>query len=780
MAKLAALLTLLFASVGWGASQQQVISEFGYLNNNEPSVVIGDNEAQDLLNVNVTAGGQSIEKREGYGLYKDLGTGQGIHGAHHFYDATGNDVQIWGSSTSLFGITNDGTPVKLVSSATINTTWDCADTQGFAYCVNSSREALFKTNGSTQTTYSSPLGTMITVTPTRLVVAGVAGTTNNLYFSRVNDFTNFNIGVAATDAFVEPIAAPGSRITNLAYACDRVLWWKDESFGYLLGSEDQAAVSVAIVASNIGSQDNTIAVDPNGIVYFRGQDGHLYSYDCATLSKLSVDITPNVQTSGRRTANSWTLDSEIEFDAGIYSSTTYSTAVSGIVIYNDDDFPDNNFESGNWSMTTNGSSGFFRASYPLLAGHGCAETSGPSGAAGSWQTQFQRVENSSATFNVAVAIVDADTFSVLTSTQVTYVDNDCAWAQQSISGLAPYEKRYVKVQLSTSSTGAYARSPSFALSGDTITFWKRSNGTTIASLVHFDLFENGETSVTEGIYYSPVNNAANLTSWDTFIAGTGGVGGTQTFFIRASTNPFTILSSTPAWVSQSNGAVVATSTGTYFQYKDSFTVVAASQTPRLQSTTINWFEGAAGDQAYSVYFDNAVWWSVAFGDGVSVNNYIFRYDLLRPGFGLYDFGAGGFLIQNNNLYFGEVTGDQLFRYGGSFADNGAAIESFWKSKDFPGGDPWLDNSYKNLDVYANRNDGNNLTVTYSVGTSTSTGSYSISLSSVTSSIVVHKKNLPVLNGPTFSVKVGDESTSSAWEIMGIRFSFDPLAYKPSP
>ena len=154
--------------------EQVSSTKFRGLNNNSSSVIIDASDAQALLNVDVTPTGQSVKKRSGYGLYKNLTSYQPTHGGFHSYNSSGNDVQIWGSSTSLWGITNDAAPVQIISSATLNSTWDCADTQQYFYCVNSNRNGFIRTDGATMNWYPAPLGTMVESTPDRVVVAGVS------------------------------------------------------------------------------------------------------------------------------------------------------------------------------------------------------------------------------------------------------------------------------------------------------------------------------------------------------------------------------------------------------------------------------------------------------------------------------------------------------------------------------------------------------------------------------------------------------------------------------
>lgn len=895
MALVKRILFALFLSTATYADQI-ALDSFGYLNNNETSVIIGPSESQDLLNVDVTAGGKSVVKREGYGSYKSLGTGQAIHGGAHFFDASGNDVQLWGSSTSLHGIVTDGTPTKLISTATLNATWDCADTQGFAYCVTSSRNGLIRTNGVTHTYFGTPAGTMIDMTPDRLVISGVSGALSTLYYSKAGDYANFATGIDDPDAFTEVIASPGSRITHVRYACGKLLWWKDRSFGYLLG-DNQTNVEPVIVSDTIGTQDNESAIDPGGTVWFRAQDGHIYSYDCQRVEKRSNDISENIQTSGRRTANALVQTSQADFltgtivpnatlsatispgslvpssytvtdtsDADFSSGTLNSTQVTGGTVKlatNNGNFTNPGFESGTTGWDDSGSA------YAVVTTASIGCTLNPQ--AGSNFLFANLINESSIVWKLQ--LLDATDSTVLLEKSLSTSSSDsCAWVADSLSSQS-YRGRRVKLRLLVSNSiigsSSFTNSSSFIVGGD-IDFYRSCQVTGSTRRLAFDSFTGGASSISSGTftsrtfnvgaapsyllpsaswtvnestptfviqhststnglwsdvgtstgivrsvtkqyvrylstftvgatedasttlndvtllarssgsYYSVVQAAPNLTSWDTFNATTVNNDGSVTYYVRAATNTFSVQSATPSWVAQSVGSVVSTSTGSFIQIRADFLITHPTQTPTSQDMTVNWFEGSAADKAYATYFEDAIWWAVASGAGQTTNNYIFRYDLLNQGWGIYSFGANGFLIQNNRLYFGSPTESSLYRYGDSTSDNGAAIEAYWKSKDFSGTDPWLENTYKQLDIYAARDQNSTLTVSYAVGTSTTSTSYSVGLSSNTSSIIAHKKLLPFgKNGSTINVKVGDNSASSDWELFGIRFVYDVLSYRPT-
>lgn len=874
------------------ASEQVAIDKFGYLNNNESPVIINAAAAQDLLNVDVTPGGKSIKKRSGYGSYKTVTGSQAMHGGHHFFDTSGNDVQVWGSSTSLFGIVADGTATQLVSSATLNATWDCADTQGNTYCANSSRNALIKTNGTTMTWYAAPLGTMVAVTPERLLVAGVAAAPNSIYYSAASDFTNFTVGINVPDSSIEQIAAPGSRLTHIEYACGRWLWWKDQSFGYVLGT-DQTNLSIKIVSSVIGTQDNSSAIDPDGNVYFRSQEGHIYKYDCANITKLTTEITPTIQTSGRRTANLYQQTSQTDWQTGTVVPTGQlnTTILAGDVMPSSFTYTDD--IAADWTAGTISSltvvSGSLKLNYT-----GTSQMTNPGAESGStaytsqigptYTSGLASIADCSPTFlsphtgslvfvpgndfhaqtTFGVEFVDM-TGTVLASTSHTASTLKCSWTQGTVTPSASDYGKAVRVRMRT--TGSYGTRYLTTVSSYTIggnmTYWYAND----TSNVNFDDFAGGLSSVTSGYYtsktfdtgitnsyasitpvytqstfapiftlqdsangtawanvatstatsylvnryirylssftpsatqdanttldsmvvvtrssgtyYSPVVNRPNVTSWDQFNASYANNNGSHTFYLRASTNSYTVLSATPAWTAQTAGAVITIATGTYLQFRDDFGVTGSTHNPTLSDFTINWFEGTASDKAYATYFDNGIWWALAYGSGQSTNNYIFKFDLLNPGWTLYSIGVGGFLVQNNALYFGSPSTNAIYRFGNATSDNGSSINAYWQSKDFPGSDPWLENSYTQMDVIARRNASQTLTVGYTLNTSTTT-SFTFSLSNTTDTTIRNKKLLPAGKiGGLLNIKFSDTSTTSAWEVLGVRVKYDPLAYRPT-
>lgn len=778
---------------------QLASTSFKGLDNNESSVIIDPSYAQDLLNVDVTPGGKSFKKRSGYGLYKALSTAKPVRGGFHAFDPSGNDYQLWVSSTSLYAVVADGPPTQLVSSATINSTWDCADTQGNSYCVNSSRDFMIRTDGATTTFISSASakGTMVETTPDRLVVAGVSLSPNTLFVSQSNTFTNFTVGVNATDAFQEVIASPGSKLTHIRWGCGKLLFWKDSSFGYF-DFDDQFSAQVKTVSDTIGTFDNTSAIDPGGNVWFRGQDGHTWKYDCSSLSKESIDITPNVQASGNRISNSWTQTTASDFVSGsILNLDTATTSGVLQIPHLNEPFTD----LSQWTNTVGVwgvSSGQITPS-SYAGGANVARIEGPtlSGANTSLAFYAKAVIQMTCDTGCPIVGIGARSSSFDADGDVVYLTasaggNFLVGISSGLfsSGYAdtgiPRDTSSHFVELRRSNAGVMTSYFDGNIVGGVTDTSHFPMTPAISATTHSGHEVGARPTVLDyafsystGVYYSAVHNAPNLSSWNSLAANYQSDSGSQVFYLRASTNSFTVLSSTPAWTAQTPGSLITISTGSYFQFRDDYTASVASATVALNDFTINWAEGTASDQAYIYYFDNAIWESVTFGSGQTKNNYIFKKDLINDGWTLYNFGAGGMLVQNNILYFGDTTLGNIFSYGSSTSDNGTAINAFWKSKDFSGSDPFLQTQLTNIDTFARKNQGTTLLVSYVMDTSTTT-SYNMGLSDTARTIIQSRKLLPSGKlGQVFNVKYADTSTSSAWEVLGFRIGYTQLPYRPT-
>lgn len=897
-------------------SVDQAIGPFGGLNNTDNAATIPADKAQDLLNVDLSLGGRSVLKREGFGLAYALSiTTSPVHGVYNFFDASGNDVALAFNDTRMTSSINGGAITVLFSSGPVGATYQCTDSQGFAYCVNTTRNNVIKTNGATysmQTVVTT--GTMITVTPDRLVQSGFSAAPNRVDFSAAADFTSWTTGVAATSAFQFTVSAPGSRITHITYAFNRVMWFKDASFGFIMPGQTAADWVVQTVSPNVGTLDNT-SVYYQGILYFRGNDAHIWSYDGSNLVKLTRDIGGTINASQSRASNSWTQTTQADFQAGatspggwvstesvsgiLYLATT--TPVSPFVDTNSSDF-NSAFSLTNVDTTT--VSGSVKLTLDLTLAASLKEDEQNSGLinlsactpdpyiAQQWQPSSDyilasitlRLKKVGTPDNYSLSIWNDNSNTIgtfITSTTITTASLSTSYAEynyvfsssKTLLGTSKYWMSIGKVTAQTcvgtdyvdwaganGSTGFYDNGSysnnhtawrqvygkGFSASGNLVSrafdvgfttntwLWNWStfstsqstptnttltyetqtsssatgifntlvsvssgssptssiqqfirykasfatSNTSTSPILNLVSLANGDRRRPSGSFYSAVKNAPNITTWDTFTVTKQDNDGTHTFYTRASTNPIPVTSSTPSWTAISAGAVPSISTGTYFQVRDDFLILMATQNPTLFDFTQSWFEGSASDKAYATFFDDAIWWSIASGAGATSNNTILKFDLTNTAWLKYDIPINGFYTRQNRLYFGSALTGNVFKYGDSDSDNGDAIEAYWKSKDFFMSSPFTDDDVTNLSFFFKAVENSSMTATFIVNGSSET-EYTIPLSRLNASYGRYNRNLPLGTvGNTFSVKFGNESADQPFEVFAIGYSITPKSWKP--
>jgi len=802
-----------------------IISPFGTLNNTDNSIILPNHMAQDMLNVDITEYG-SIKKRDGYGLAYTLDhTTSAVHGIYHFYDSSGNDVSLFFNDVDMISEVN-GSSTTLFQGKTFGATYQCTDSEGYAYCVNSSRDGLFKTDGATYSDIGpSSTGTMITSTVERLAMAGFVAAPNRLDVSEANDFSDWTPAGEPTDPIQFKIVSPGPELRHITYAFGRIMWFKDESFGYLMEGPTQTDWTLRIVSHNIGTLNNT-SVYYNGILYFQAQDSHFYAYDGASLTKLSKDISSITDDIQVNTTNSWTETSSADFDNG-YFINGVSVDTETVANQLQMTFPDA------FASFRDGTSGtkvvWEEGGSTLGSGSGDASVSGgelviqtdqnigfytvgfveplPSFSAGT-TFHFEIVDYPfyvSQTPYLAFTLTNSSTLADVPaglSERLELIIQSTSAGKIFINYIKEDEGNICADNTSSTKCGSiYDQPATFDFFVDASNYQLKINDILVSSLTHnlaagsiyayFSLTDSNQgTNRIVNIddfgvkpstmsYYSEVHNAANLTAWGSFVGNKSDDGGTHDIYIRAATETFTSDSSTPSWVSATFGTIPTMSTGSFIQMRDDFSIAYATQAPALYDFTFNWQEGSVEDKTYAVYHEDAIWWAVASGAGVTANNYILRLDLFNRGWGLYNIGMNGMLIKDNNLFFGSVSSGYIYQFGSATNDNGSDIEAYWKSKDYPVSSLFTEKEFNRVSVAAASDAGSNVTLTYELDGSTSTN-YSIGLEDANSDFIKNNRNLAAgETGQTINFKIGNDAADQPFEIFGIQFGYRSKPWRPT-
>ena len=182
-----------------------------------------------------------------------------------------------------------------------------------------------------------------------------------------------------------------------------------------------------------------------------------------------------------------------------------------------------------------------------------------------------------------------------------------------------------------------------------------------------------------GTFVSQIHNVGSITSWGNFAVQDQLNGGMISFDICSSPN--SNMSGETCAVQVPNSQILIP-TNTYVQWNSTFTVSVATQTPTLNSATVQWFSGNRSAGMASTVWDDRYWLALSTNTSDSFNDAILVLNI--PGaWAPFNIQAGGLTQYKNSLYIADAkpTGN-VYLYGQGYNDNGAAINAFIRSKDY--------------------------------------------------------------------------------------------------
>ena len=291
-------------------------------------------------------------------------------------------------------------------------------------------------------------------------------------------------------------------------------------------------------------------------------------------------------------------------------------------------------------------------------------------------------------------------------------------------------------------------------------------------------------AATTGIYITPcIEPGAGISAWGVLEAAGSVVGnGAFTFYDSTGTSCATTEGS---WTKVSTGTTITNATAAAYKVRVDFALGSGTDTARIDSIRVNWTEGSVAPPSYGVYWDDALYWQVAVTSG-SKNNRMLKYDLIHQAWFPFDVAGNAGHSFGNIFYFGATSNGRVYKYSNinpnqaPNTDNGAAINAYWKSKDYGGADPFRENVYQAMSLVAKKQPTGTATVTWGVnGGGTASGSYEVSLSTG-DNVVRHNENLPVGTvGSYFNFRFGNNSTTP-FELLGIKLDFSPEPWRVLP
>lgn len=324
---------------------------------------------------------------------------------------------------------------------------------------------------------------------------------------------------------------------------------------------------------------------------------------------------------------------------------------------------------------------------------------------------------------------------------------------------------------STATTGTFTgwySTTDYLLITSTDTVWQyKANFYNTASYSKPSIQSAGILFKTTGYWETPEISMGGVSNWGLFNAETTLTGvSTQTYKIYVATYAGGTANATAELIVP--GTLISASTGTYAKVRATNYFQSATETVKLDSINLSWSR-LPDKMANAFEYKGDIYFSVPYSDSLS-NNRVLKLDIGSGGWNVFDIPLNSPLSIDEYVYFGSPTTYSIYQYPSGNTDNGAAINSYWKSKNFIGSNPYVDKQWERLSLVVGSDYGSNLDVTYTLDTATST-SYTISLTSTTADFVRNNRQLPLGDtGSFFNLRIGNNSTTP-WRFFGASIDY---------
>lgn len=223
------------------------------------------------------------------------------------------------------------------------------------------------------------------------------------------------------------------------------------------------------------------------------------------------------------------------------------------------------------------------------------------------------------------------------------------------------------------------------------------------------------------------------------------------------------------------GSAISHSTGAYVVVMGTWTVYSATETARLDILVINWNEGTSAKSATMAVYKNRLHFCGQTSTGL-YNDACYVMDDRGAWVKWSGIDARHLNVVNQNFTAGKSNpsgGGFVHKLYDSDSDDGAAINAFWESKDFPLGNIQNVKAIDRLFIIGSP-EATTLTATLRADTGLRSLGYDVDFSTGMGFKIVHKVIDEPLNGNVFRIRFENNAASKPWDVLGFGLLYRDL------
>ena len=274
-----------------------------------------------------------------------------------------------------------------------------------------------------------------------------------------------------------------------------------------------------------------------------------------------------------------------------------------------------------------------------------------------------------------------------------------------------------------------------------------------------------------------------ITGWGQFEANDSRTGTADVVYtIYKDTNTSIDTKNTSTYISSQSivpPSIPTISTAPYMFWKADFSRNASTETASIDNVRITWNEGTPAYTFGTIDKNHRLIWSLAENNSSS-NNASYIYDQRFNSWLRYSVPMDAPVKANDYIYFGGPSTRVVYIFPSGNTDNGSAITSYWKSKDFIGGDPFVEKTYNTYSLIAKTQIGSNVDfdIFYN-GSNSYTMRDNISLTTTGGNPYIrYNARFPTGQIASFvNFKFGNDDNDSPFEVYVIRYDYTPKSWR---